>query len=89
MCIICIIFISSIAFTGAKLPDKAMFPQTSIPQDFLYQLYDCASMFKNLQVSEYVISDMRVLVKHTVSFFRTEVSAEDGDVMFLQNVGVL
>jgi hypothetical protein len=85
MCIICIVCFSSIAFAGSELPDKAMFPQTSIPQDFLDQLYECTSMFKNLQVSEYVISDLHVLVwvKHNISIFRAEVSAEDGDGMFL------
>ncbi|PNF27384.1 hypothetical protein B7P43_G17491 [Cryptotermes secundus] len=34
---------------GPSIPDKAMFPQESIPQDFLDQLYECATMFKNLQ----------------------------------------
>ncbi|GFG29900.1 hypothetical protein Cfor_09920 [Coptotermes formosanus] len=34
---------------GPELPDKAVFPQASIPQDFLDQLYKCASLFKDLQ----------------------------------------
>ena len=44
-------YMSSVASTGPQLPDKAVFPQASIPQDFLEQLYMCASLFKDLQVS--------------------------------------
>jgi hypothetical protein len=53
---------SSIASTGPELPDKAVFPQASIPQDFLDQLYKCASLFKDLQVSACVVSNLHVLI---------------------------
>jgi hypothetical protein len=53
---------STVAYPGPELPDKAMFQQESIPQDFLEQLYECTSMFKNLQVSAYVISNLYILV---------------------------
>jgi hypothetical protein len=55
-----IIRINSIVFIGPSIPDKAMFPQESIPQDFLDQLYECATMFKNFQVSSCVISNVHV-----------------------------
>ena len=55
------IYMSSIAFAGPELPDKAVFPQASIPQYFLDQLYMCASMFKDLQVSACVVSSMHIL----------------------------
>jgi cap2 methyltransferase len=32
-----------------NIQDKAMFPQESIPQNFLNQLYECTAMFKNFQ----------------------------------------
>ncbi|XP_069682603.1 cap-specific mRNA (nucleoside-2'-O-)-methyltransferase 2 isoform X3 [Periplaneta americana] len=34
---------------GPELPNRAMFPHESIPRDFMDQLYECASMFKNFQ----------------------------------------
>ncbi|XP_066999169.2 cap-specific mRNA (nucleoside-2'-O-)-methyltransferase 2 [Anabrus simplex] len=36
---------------GPQLPSEAMFPLECIPEDFLSQLYRCASMFKKLQVN--------------------------------------
>lgn len=56
--------INSIVLIGPSIPDKAMFPRESIPQDFLDQLYECATMFKNFQVSSYVISNV-----HSLFFF--------------------
>jgi hypothetical protein len=53
---------SSVASTGPELPDKAVFPQANIPQDFLDQLYMCASMFKDLQVSACVVSNVHILL---------------------------
>jgi hypothetical protein len=56
--VVCLLtmYMSSIASTGPQLPDRAVFPQASIPQDFIEQLYICASMFKDLQVSARVVS---------------------------------
>jgi hypothetical protein len=45
------------------MPEKAMFHQESIPQDFLDQLCECAAMFKDLQVNSCVISNV-----HSVFF---------------------
>jgi hypothetical protein len=53
---------SSIASIGPELPDKALFPQASIPQEFLEQLHSCASMFKELQVSARVLCNVHVLL---------------------------
>jgi len=53
-------YMSSVASTGPELPDKAVFPEASIPQDFLEQLFKCASLFKNLQVSACVISNVHI-----------------------------
>jgi hypothetical protein len=53
---------SSVASAGPQLPDKAVFPQASIPQDFMDQLYKCTSMFKDLQVSACVVSNLHILL---------------------------
>jgi len=53
-------YMSNVASTGPKLPDKAVFPQASIPQVFLEQLYTCASTFKDLQVSACVVSNVHI-----------------------------
>jgi len=53
-------YMSSIASTGPELPDKGVFPQASIPQDFLEQLCTCASIFKDLQVSARVVSNVHI-----------------------------
>jgi len=53
-------YMSSVASTGPQLPDKAVFPQASIPQDFLVQLYTCASIFKDFQVSACVVSNVHI-----------------------------
>lgn len=44
---------------GPKLPDKGVFPQASIPQDFLEQLYTCASIFKDFQ-TDVIETNIRV-----------------------------
>jgi hypothetical protein len=51
-------YMSSIASTGPQLSDKAVFSRASIPQDFLEQQYMCASVFKDLQVSARVVSNV-------------------------------
>ena len=53
---------SGIASAGPELPHKAVFPQASVPQEFLDQLYKCASLFKDLQVSACVVSNLNVLI---------------------------
>jgi cap2 methyltransferase len=44
---------------GPTLPDKAMFPRASIPQDFLDQLYECTAMFKTFQ-TEVIETNIRL-----------------------------
>ncbi|XP_069682597.1 cap-specific mRNA (nucleoside-2'-O-)-methyltransferase 2 isoform X1 [Periplaneta americana] len=48
---------------GPELPNRAMFPHESIPRDFMDQLYECASMFKNFQVNV-IETNIRVYEGH-------------------------